>query len=403
MTSRVEILVHVSAPSGGADDSRYRKEAQGFLEFRSHPSRRANVIYEDKLLSQAPDGLRSSSRGDDVLVNESFPTQRVENIRHLFQRAVGDATPKRADTAVASPAVPWTSIKETPRLLIERTPALPRPQTAPSVATPSEDRKVLRRTHSDSWETPPSVILDSQPSQESMRVQTASSPVAKRPFQSSSPSPGKEQTPPTKRLRRQSPLLLASERPLGFPSDPASSRELCPLSFSASQTAASPPKPTEDLPLEIHPPKPRIANRKYVTHITKPLRELAAVPETYAIQQRISLSRPVDKMERGHWLISLSAWDAKAKTGFWKFLTDFIGKGKAGWGVWTMREMVDRSTADGSDKENQAPGQEEVAKVFCWGEVLREVYVVLYIAAGKRRKTSMQWIDAEGSVVVDMK
>ena len=419
MTPRVEILVHVSASSLSTDDARYRRQTQGFLDFISYGDNRRKIALEDQQALQIPAELPASQHGGDVQVKESFglgQAKRVETIRQLFQRALQDATPTRTNAAkqpiqtpaainaIVSSALPWTSIKETPRLLVERTPALPRPRTAPSASTPSENRRSLRRTQSDSWQTPPGVILNSQPSQESMRDQTASSPIPKRPFHSSSPSPDKDHTPVIKRVCRGSPSPLRRERSPRASSDRISFQELHPINSQVSQIAVSPVKFAERLPLEIHPRAPPVANHKFISHITKPLQELSNQPKLLAKRKCISLLRPIHNLERGHWLILLSAWDGEVKTKFWEFLTGFIGEGKAGWGVWAIRELVDKSRADSSDKENQPPGQEEVAKIFCWGEVLREVYLVLYIAAwGKRKTMGAKWIDAAGTIVADTK
>ena len=45
-----------------------------------------------------------------------------------------------------------------------------------------------------------------------------------------------------------------------------------------------------------------------------------------------------------------------------------------------------------------------LVKVFCWGEVVPHVYLLLYVASNNRvRKSGLQWVDAEGEVVVRMR
>ena len=113
--------------------------------------------------------------------------------------------------------------------------------------------------------------------------------------------------------------------------------------------------------------------------------------------------RPIEKLERGHWLVPLRTWEDKTKDKAWKFLHEFVGRGRAGWGVWCIRELLDKRKPDNSDKENQSPGQEEFAKIYCWGEVLGEVYLMIFVAAGKSLRTGgARWIDAGGDVVVDV-
>lgn len=72
-------------------------------------------------------------------------------------------------------------------------------------------------------------------------------------------------------------------------------------------------------------------------------------------------------------------------------------------GVRTSRE---------SDKENQvqvqaqAPTQQqgEVVKIYCWGEVVGEVWMLLFIASKRDIKgVGARWVDAGGVPVVLMK
>ena len=413
MSPHLEILVHVSGPSRGIDDARYREQARGFLDFK--PSKRHNILNNSWTHGHIPqDGQRPSSQ-PDAAKRDSFagPTQQLNTLRRRFHTRIQEATPGQAQHALqpletpktvnvfASPALPWTSIKETPHLLIERTPALQRPRTAPDAASrPAEVPKPLRRTYSDSWQTPPSVIPDSQPSQHSSQGHATSSPILKRPFQSSSPSPTRDSSLTTKRVRRHSPLQVNNGLDWQLISAPPSSLPLD--SFSSSLSKDEEIQET-GLPLEIHPLKPDISSAKFTSHLTPSLKTLAAnLPLSKFFPAQCSL-RAIDPLERGHWLISLSSWDDALKTKFWTFLTRFIGGGCAGWGVWCIRELVHQSTGDSSDKENEPPRAEEVVKVYCWGEVVREVWLGLYGGSEKRlRNMGTKWIDAGGDVVVAM-
>ena len=95
-------------------------------------------------------------------------------------------------TDIDSPTAPWTSVKETPHLLVARTPLFSKPQTSP---TPQPDlTTAIPDSHppqSDSWQPPPSTIPDSQPNiqSDSPILELSSSLCLKRPHQSSSPSP----------------------------------------------------------------------------------------------------------------------------------------------------------------------------------------------------------------------
>ena len=414
MHQQVEILVHVSAPSHGNDDTRYRKEAKRFLDFK--PVNRVNIL--NGKLPVRREQFPSSQR-DVAPVDESLgPSQKTGNLRQLFQKRLEDGRPRQAHGEqhallasalgdhLTSPAVPRTNTKATAQLLIERTPAVARPRTAPDVGTSHAGFQTLRRTQSDSWQTPPSVIPDSQPSQNTSRLQVASSPISKRCFQSSSPSPSKDLSPTTKRARRLSPSALydegdSQESSLSY-RPPA--EILDAFTSSSSQEQAPRPASETDLPLEIHPPKPRIANAHFTTHLTPSLKNLAIKSPLSKFFLNGYSTRPIDPLERGHWLIDLSSWDTALKSRFWSFLAGFIGGGFAGWGIWCIRELVRNSTRKSSDKKTESPGREEVLKVYCWGEVVREIWLGLYGGSEKMiQKVGARWIDAGGNIVVEMK
>lgn len=79
-----------------------------------------------------------------------------------------------------------------------------------------------------------------------------------------------------------------------------------------------------------------------------------------------------------------------------------------------MREG-DGGGGGGSDKENLRPvsprqgGRErererEVVKVYCWGEVVGEVWLALFIGSKRKIKGSgARWVDAGGVAVVCMR
>lgn len=392
MTLPIEILVHVSGPSRGPDDARYRKEAQEFLSFEpasthhlytganglhlKHPhtidNLRETFLHNLKKTTPAPSAqtIRPSSR---------TPALLGENIHH---------------------ALPWTATHETPKLLIERTPALPRPRTAPNASTSSQEAPTLRRTQSDSWQTPPSVIPDSQPTpkpNDSPRL--FSSPYLKSPFESSSPSPTHHSSPTAKHARVQ-----VTSSPPTAPDRPTSlALPTCPPPIQTSIPASTSPAPS--LPLEIHPPRPRPSTSHFTTHLTPSLLTISTklpLSKYFTPQLR---TRTLDALERGHWLIPLSTWDEALITRFWRFLVGFVGEGRAGWGVWCVREMQMRPGLNsGSSKENHSPVErEEVVKIYCWGEVVGEVWLMLFLASDRRIKgVGARWVDAGGGVVVRM-
>ena len=86
----------------------------------------------------------------------------------------------------------------------------------------------------------------------------------------------------------------------------------------------------------------------------------------------------------------------------WQFIEKTIMSGNAGWGVWCSRGDDDGGVAP---KEAHALHHSiGLVKVFCWGEVVKPIYLMLYVASkAKVRKLGVRWIDAENKTVVQMK
>ena len=63
--------------------------------------------------------------------------------------------------------------------------------------------------------------------------------------------------------------------------------------------------------------------------------------------------------------------------------------------VLTEEEM---STTDSTPRE-----KEEVAKIYCWGEVVGHIWLLLFIASRRGvRGVGSKWIDASGEAVLVM-
>ena len=100
----------------------------------------------------------------------------------------------------------------------------------------------------------------------------------------------------------------------------------------------------------------------------------------------------------------IDGFDEKAKKQFWDYLRTFVGGGQAGWGTWCVWEFEGPIRSKDGDKEKQAPRRHrEVVKVYCWGEVVGEIWLLLFIFSGKKvTETDAQWVDAGGEAVVVM-
>jgi hypothetical protein len=99
-----------------------------------------------------------------------------------------------------------------------------------------------------------------------------------------------------------------------------------------------------------------------------------------------SQARDLRPFERGYWLVDCASWDLDLKRSAWRFLTDYLGKGAAGWGTSCRRDR-DFSWI----------------RLYCWGCVVGHMYLVVYLMS--RRKvlyTGTSWVGADGRKVVVM-
>jgi hypothetical protein len=146
----------------------------------------------------------------------------------------------------------------------------------------------------------------------------------------------------------------------------------------------------QQLPGTIMPSSPEVSIQPFESHVTHCLRLLVENPDIAGKYEPLTQSRDIRDTERGYWLLDLSRWSAQLQLDFFRFLTRMIGEGRVGWGVWCVREVEDAERTS--------------VKVYCWGEVVRHVYLLLYAASkSKVRRLGLQWIDAEGEVVVQMR
>ncbi|KAK3687063.1 hypothetical protein LTR37_019177 [Vermiconidia calcicola] len=163
------------------------------------------------------------------------------------------------------------------------------------------------------------------------------------------------------------------------------------------------------LPTTIRPPAPAAALDKYTTHVTDALRHLVENPDIAHSYKPVSVARELRPVERGYWLIDCSPWDLELQIHFWQSLAKFIGDGRMGWGVWCSREKEESGTSE-DDEDQLGPGGAMqqlgigTVKVFCWGEIVKHIFLLLYIASkSKVRKEGLQWLDAADKVVVQMR
>ena len=157
----------------------------------------------------------------------------------------------------------------------------------------------------------------------------------------------------------------------------------------ATQELLKLPKPRVSADgLEIYAPDPPVScgDMEPSTMLTDRLAKLA---RDLSIEKRFipkSRSRALRPLERGHWLIDCTGWSKNRREAVWVFLTNYIGTGAAGWGVWCRR--------------NEAF---TLIRLYCWAQIIGHMYLVFYLASEREiLYTNAKWIGSDGEDVIVM-
>ena len=391
MFPATELLVHISAPCGASDDTRYRKEAQGYLQFK--PANRHPLC---RLDSSAGDGTNvASSPVLDVAAH-------IDEDKETDHRKVD----------LSGLQTPGPRPQRLSKIHVTRTPLYRRPQTAPpSISCIKETPVPLihRRSRSDSREESSSFIPDSQP------AGSFANSLPKRRHCSKSPPPRLSLTSPSSKRRRikSSGVSLAAEAPSSSPLRDQRLEWKTSVSFQSLRSILDPP--------------PKSSNAPFKTYITAPLALITAhLPlATFYISFQAQLPyRQLKTHERGHWSFSTSSFSVAHKKKVWTYLEKFIAEGRAG-RVSCFLEGVKNDTAEDTktgpataqsgdnskmddrtlpDEIEGSVGKEEFLKVYCMGEAVPSIWLLLFVATSRQIKgRRAQWIDASGTIVVQMK
>ncbi|THX40020.1 hypothetical protein D6D10_03818 [Aureobasidium pullulans] len=154
------------------------------------------------------------------------------------------------------------------------------------------------------------------------------------------------------------------------------------------------------LSTQINPPPPPTGSGSFATHITPQLQSQFGNADLQRIYKpHYPPNRELRPSERGYWQIDTRGWNAEIQIKFWSFLQTTIGSGASGWGIWCLRE-----NGGNDDTEHQGEDEEPelgTVKIFCWGEVVRHVWLLCYVASNTKVKyVESQWFDADGEVVI---
>lgn len=400
-----EVLVHVSAPSGVADDARYRAQVEAILNFQPHSCQKITADQSSASSSQVP------------------------------QEAAEAIDPAPRGGAVAAPPASTRHVSQKDSL---ETPVSVIPDSQPEQPGPAleTDRLSLIPELAD-CERPPKRIRG-----------TSSPPPDPHDVQHDSAGQHSIDPKPTKPTINSPTLVIDRHQ--------GDHKQKAPAETGPRQI--DPVLPVL-LPLEIKPPLPPISMAPFTTHITPTLDMLTTRLKSSRTYNPTAQSRALETLERGYWHLRINlvsslpspgetttntntnlqypapnnfklyshptTWNKNLFTRFWSFLSDFIAKeGRAGWGVWCILQDADAdadaeadssSPASTADKNSDVlipvetdglvkpDGQSLDLKVYAWGEIACHVYLLLFLASERRiRKMGAQWRDARDEVVIQM-
>ncbi|KAL8926869.1 MAG: hypothetical protein Q9208_002678 [Pyrenodesmia sp. 3 TL-2023] len=421
-----EILVHAGAPSRGSDDKRYRTQTSGILGFQSakthvvvskaahsqrlHQATQQSVICtsQEEQHTLAQESITSTDPAPRILLTDAFTTWATPTLARPTPKVLVGRTP--------APGFHGRTTTPASDVLVKRTPADQQgPRTAPSGPSSIQETPHLHHALSDSFETTPSTIPNSQPT---TSPQQNENPTFE---QSSSPSPTHRPSPTAKRKRPDAEEELeewtqpedTSTPPL--PNQPQGAPPSSPNADDKPTRSSSSPAPTIELSRpyrrrQVVAPPPKTSTNSFSTHLTPGLHRLQQnCPQ---IIQTVRPFRPIGVLERGHWRFSIPvAWDAPAREKMWAFLKSCIEGGRVGWATWAVFEEGEapefseggRNNGDVRGAGRAGRDDDGEVKVYCWGEIVAEVYIVLVLATNRQvNKRGAQWIDAAGNVVVQM-
>lgn len=459
------ILVHISGPSRGSDDARYRREVRNCLQFET---RTRHVLLSIDKHEDGTDGkdeldevdsesqkCTESDYGDSdfsqletpgprtmsiaLPVSEKSKRSSLQRSGHVVWRTAANSAP---GTAPVKGALPTVQVYGTPIIHVACTPNGPRPHTAPATMNSSQETPSIRSTHSDSWGPGAHEVPDSQ----------VSPPNLKRPLESSSPSPPYRSTsrsPKRHRKRSASPV----EQHLQIQQS-LSSQGKNPKSLRSSPPPIIPDPAPDPLqvpcsPMAIWPRRPITDTVGFESHMTPALEIIVRhlpLATFFSPYQLRPATRSLRTLERGHWRLPVASFTPDLKIKAWSYLKQFVGEDRAGWGVWCViedepstdtplntnnenevRENVDQtqvieqqtnkssSRSAGNNKQPTAVAStsqsikrpvltQQIWKIYCWGELAPAIWLLLFMATNRKIKgCGAAWLDAVEETVVLMR
>ncbi|WEW58605.1 hypothetical protein PRK78_004073 [Emydomyces testavorans] len=456
----VEVLVHISAPSGAGDDVNHRALADACLNFeagtriRIYPNENdeldrneeLNVLNQISCNSHHATSSRTSTNAgytfeDSVLYDvldaqkeqpsavsdggECYTTEMIITPTKLSDTDSFETLPETVPDSQLSFSPTWNphrnselDVESTTGEISNLEPLACTKQDAGGATIPNANL-----TESESFRTLPESVLDSQPSFRSTGdVERNGSPDMGpiKAVQIDSRLSSSQLVSPPKRIR----LSITEKRVALVVRESNLSSDLTEVVSSDPIDLSCLP----ELPAEIHAPLPKISDRtQFSTHITPSLEMLS--------EQLISQFKPTYQarqlgiLERGYWYLRIpidmnkqdipsdkrderaiakatknkrhynpGPWTLDCFLQFWNYLLEFIGQhGRAGWGVWCVCDSA------GDQPATESIRQLDV-RIYAWGETASHIYLLLFLASDKRIKgvPNVEWRDGKGEVVLRM-
>ncbi|KAH7399420.1 hypothetical protein BKA66DRAFT_451768 [Pyrenochaeta sp. MPI-SDFR-AT-0127] len=145
------------------------------------------------------------------------------------------------------------------------------------------------------------------------------------------------------------------------------------------------------LPTVVFPPAPKISVTCPDVLPSQVTRCLATVklenPTRFKVSKRVYSPKFDD---RGHWTVNCSKWPAKLQQEFWSALHNHIVSGRLGWGTTLHQEST----------SSRRLGQ---VKLYCWGEVVEHMWLVLWLCSkGRVSGSRSNWVDADGEAILEV-
>ena len=447
----VEILVHTSARVTNAEDKIYRKEATAIVRFLSDRIHPAADLVEDMALSSAH--IQQTPVASEILVpatksevkaiaKPSFPplviaesilvsAEPQDSVSCDSLATQADSAPRRdtiqsftSDTASTASILPaeitpgplYKGVREQRAIRTDgkarnmiwkdaQTSSVKKTSTEPIISEDSAKFKFQSpkryRTRKRMLEEPNEVPRPVDP----QLILTELSPNKRQKLSSVTNSISPDKT----LLRNVVDVTGSQVQPEGWLGSIA---QLTSSSSAGSMPKVIPSsKTTRPDPLNAFlAPWPSSGHEEYTSHLVGTLALVADSPRLCAAYRPKDIKRKIEPLERGYWHLRIPfSWSTTDQNGFWEMLEEMIVQGKCGWGNWVEHitiPVTDNGTTEEADESQNETTRSHIAeiKVWCWGEVVRELWLSLLMASRRQTlRSGMAWYDSCGKLVIQMR